>query len=58
MEQAENLAYAKFYTESNSVWSRAAEIAVKLLKDNPPASFLDEEYNFLKTIVNHITEEE
>lgn len=56
--QAEEYAYDRFYEESNAVWSRASEIAIKLLKDHPVEMFLDVEYRFLKSIINHITEED
>ena len=57
INQAEEYAYDGFYDESNSTWSRAAEIAVSLIRDNPEDLFLEEEYRFLKSIINHITED-
>jgi hypothetical protein len=56
--QAEEYAYDRFYDESNAVWSRASEIAIKLLRDHPAGMFSDTEYRFLKSIINHITEED
>ena len=58
MEQAEVFAYDGFYEDSNSTWSKASEIAVSLIKDYNSSVFTDEEYRFLKTIINHIKEEE
>lgn len=57
-DQAESFAYDGFYNESNSTWSRAAEIAVSLIKEHDTGVFTDSEYSFLKTIINHIKEEE
>lgn len=57
-EQAEDFAYDGFFEESNSTWSRSAEIAMSLLRDNELELFSDEEYRFLKKIINHITEED
>jgi hypothetical protein len=58
LDQAEEYAYDGFYDESNSTWSRAAEIAIQLIRDNSEDLFLEQEYRFLKTIINHITEED
>lgn len=58
IDQAESFAYDGFYDESNTTWSRAAEIAVSLIKEHDTAIFTESEYTFLKTIINHIKEEE
>lgn len=57
-DQAEAFAYDGFYDESNATWSRAAEIAVSLVKEHDTAIFTDREYKFLKSIINHIKEED
>lgn len=57
VEQAEIFAYDGFYEDSNSTWWKASEIAITLIKDYDVAVFTDEEYGFLKTIINHIKEE-
>lgn len=58
INQAENYAYDGFYDESNITWAKASEIAVSLIKDYPIGYFLEEEYRFLKSIINHIKEED
>ncbi len=57
-DQAEELAYDGFFEESNYTWSRAAEIAMSLIRDNKEELFSDKEYQFLKKIINHIKEED
>ena len=56
--QSEEYAYDRLHEESNVVWTKASELAVKLLRDNASGTFLDSEYRFLKSIINHITEED
>ena len=56
--QAEDYAYDGFYDESNMTWTKASEIAVSLIKDYPASYFLENEYKFLKSIINHIKEED
>lgn len=57
INQAEIYAYDGFYEESNSTWAKAAEIAVNLIKEHQPSMFTEDEFNFLKTIINHIKED-
>lgn len=55
---AEDYAYDGFYDESNMTWTKASELAVSLIKDYPVGYFLEDEYTFLKSIINHIKEED
>jgi hypothetical protein len=58
VEKAEIFAHDGFYEDSNATWAKAAEIAVSLIKEYNAATFTDNEYKFLKSIINHITEED
>ena len=58
IDQAELFAYDGFYEESNKIWSKASEIAVQLIKEHSSSMFLENEFKFLKTIINHIKEED
>jgi hypothetical protein len=55
--QAEKFAYDHLYDDSNTAWNKASEIAISLIKNYGPEFFTEEEYKFLKTIINHITED-
>lgn len=55
---AEKSASVGAYDDSGFYWKRAASMAIDLLDSNPHASFLDEEYKFLKDISKHFNEEE
>jgi hypothetical protein len=58
IDQAELFAYDGLYEDSNKTWSKASEIAVQLVKEHSPSMFLEDEFRFLKTIINHIKEED
>ena len=55
--EAELYAHDGFYDESNYTWSKAAEIAAALIRDNQEDLFSEQEYRYLKSIINHIQEE-
>lgn len=55
---AEDYAYGGFSIESNTAWAQAAEIAAVLIRDHSELLFSEEEYSFLKSIINHIVEED
>jgi hypothetical protein len=58
VSMAEKSASVGAYGDSSFYWKRAASLAIGLLDDNSHASFLEEEYKFLKYITEHFNEKD